>query len=300
MREEARQRAAEEQCKEEERKRENAQGVQVSGNEMTLVLAAGVALEFVRIPAGEFLMGSADAEKEAYADEKPQHRVRLEEYWMGKTPVTVAQFAAFVDASNYRTTAEEKGSGWAWNGSEFLETPLADWQHPRGVKSSAAGKETHPVTQVSWEDARAFCEWVSQKTGRKVRLPSEAEWEKAARGLDGRIYPWGNQSPDAQRCNFNMNVTDTTPVGKYSPLGDSPYGCVDMAGNVWEWTNSLWKGYPYQAGDGREDLKAGGSRVGRGGSFNYNRRRMRSADHSNRNPGNRNFLVGFRVCVSSI
>jgi serine/threonine-protein kinase len=88
---------------------------------------------------------------------------------------------------------------------------------------------------VNWYDASAFCEWASKVSGLKVRLPSEAEWEKAARGTDGRIYPWGDQVPDKQRSNYNDNLGDTTPVGKYSPAGDSPYGCVDLAGNVWEW-----------------------------------------------------------------
>ena len=97
------------------------------------------------------------------------------------------------------------------------------------------GKDHHPVVNVSWEDARSFCQWANQVTGQALCLPTEAEWEKAARGTDGQIYPWGNQPPEDKLCNFGMNILDTTSVGSYSPQGDSPYGCADMAGNVWEW-----------------------------------------------------------------
>jgi serine/threonine-protein kinase len=189
-------------------------------------------------------------------------------------------------------------------------------QHPRGPKSNVARKANHPVTHISWDDARAFCEWASKVTSRTVRLPTEAEWEKAARGTDGRIYPWGNDAPNDKRCNFNLNVKDTTPVGQYSPQspqdspqGDSPYGCADMAGNVWEWTSSLWGTnwqtpdfkYPYRADDERENLDADGLRVLRGGSFYYNRRFVRCAyrDRDDRHALSEN--DGFRIfCAPSL
>jgi formylglycine-generating enzyme required for sulfatase activity len=124
------------------------------------------------------------------------------------------------------------------------------------------------VVKVSWHDAVAFCDWLSRETKRPFRLPTEAEWEKAARGTDGRIYPWGDDPPDENLCNFNNNVGDATPIGRYSPQGDSPYRCADMAGNVWEWCHSLFiRPYPYQAGDGREVQEKAGIRVLRGGSF---------------------------------
>ncbi len=126
-----------------------------------------------------------------------------------------------------------------------------------------AAKSDHPVTQVSWDDAVAYCEWLSRTTGRSYRLPTRAEWEKAARGSDGRSYPWGNWPPNNQLCNFDHNVDDTTPVGRY-PNGVSPYGCWDMAGNVWEWTGDkdsdgwYWvKGGSWYS-DAR-DVKASGS-----------------------------------------
>lgn len=96
------------------------------------------------------------------------------------------------------------------------------------------------MTLVSWHDANAYCAWLSHTTGRTYHLPTEQQWEKAARGTDGREYPWGNEPPTDKLCNFNMNVGDTTPVGSYSPQGDSPYGVADMAGNVWEWCEGLY------------------------------------------------------------
>lgn len=160
-----------------------------------LAIGHGVVMELVRVPAGLFLMGSAPSDKQAHDGEKPQHTVTLGEYCIGKFPVTQAQWAAFVKATGYASSAK-----------------------------LSPGKERHPVTHVTWQDAMTFAGWASQVSGRTVRLPTEAEWEKAARGADGRVYPWGNEAPDAVRCNFHDNVKDTTPVGTYSPLGDSPYG----------------------------------------------------------------------------
>ena len=282
------------------------QAEELRRKELALELAPGVTLELVRVPAGEFLMGSDKAiDPQAYDAELPQHRLTLPEILIGKYPVTVAQFAVFVKATGYKTTAEQRGSGWNWTGSVWKDIKGADWAHPRGPGSDVQAKTSHPVTLVSWDDAVAFARWASQVTGRPVRLPSEAEWEKAARGGDGRLYPWGNEPPDDRRCNFNMNVEDTTPVGKYSPLGDSPYDCADMAGNVWEWTGSLWGKdvktpdfkYPYDPRAGREDLAAGAdvARVLRGGSFDDDTQDVRCAYRDRHNPELRNDHAGFRV-----
>ena len=190
---------------------------------LLLTLAGNVTLELLHIPAGEFLMGSDKAkDKDALDRELPQHKIYLPDYHLGKTPITVAQFTAFVNASKYKTTAEKEGSVWGWDGSAWKEIKGANWQKPRGENSNVTQKMNHPVTCVSWDDAIAFCEWASKATKQQVRLPSEAEWEKGARGTDGRIYPWGDDAPDDTRCNFNMNVKDTTSVGQYSPRGDSP------------------------------------------------------------------------------
>jgi len=232
-------------------------------------------IELIRIPAGPFLYGSADSDEMARSDEKPQRTVDLPEYWIGRTPVTNDQFARFVRATGHKTAAERKGYGRGWTGSKWEDIKGASWLHPRGPESSSAGRGNHPVVQVSWEDAKAFCDWAG------LALPTEAQWEKAARGTDGRIWPWGNEPPTADRCNFNMNVGDTTPVGQYSPKGDSPYGCWDMAGNVWEWLGSWYK--------------EGSTRALRGGSWFLNDQSTRAAYRLNNYPDDWYGLVGFRV-----
>jgi formylglycine-generating enzyme required for sulfatase activity len=199
--------------------------------------------EMILIPAGEFLMGS-DPHKDRYAEdnEQPQQTLYLPGYYLAKAPVTNAQYAAFVQATGHQQP-----------------------KHWEGGKPPRA-KEDHPVVYVSWYDAVAYCNWLAEVTGKPYRLPSEAEWEKGARGSDGRVYPWGNRW-GKKRCNSEEGSKgDTTPVGAY-PEGASPCGLLDMAGNVWEWTRSITKEYPYDPEDGREDLEAAGSRVLRGGAF---------------------------------
>jgi formylglycine-generating enzyme required for sulfatase activity len=174
----------------------------------------------VRVAAGEFLYGEQG------------QRINLPEFWIDQTPVTNAEFDRFVQNSGYKTTAERSGSGCANTGVKWEDIQGADWRHPGGPQTDIRDKADHPVVQVSWEDAAAYARWAGK------RLPTEQEWEKAARGTDGGMYPWGNQEPTGERCNFDQHENGTTPVGKYSPQGDSPYGCVDTAGNVWEWTAS--------------------------------------------------------------
>ena len=249
--------------------------VKVDGDEMTFTLAPGVELTLVRVPAGTFLMGSSEDDRGAHSAEKPQHKVHLDEYWIGKYPVTNSQYKTFVDATGHKEPSHFE------NG----EIPK--------------GKADHPVVNVSWHDARAFCKWASQVTGAEIRLSNEAEWEKAARGTDGRKYPWGDQKPDVGLCNFNDNIGDTTRGGRYSPGGDSPYGCADMAGNVWEWMSSLYKDYPYRAGDGRENTVAGDdvNRVLRGGSWDDGGDDVRVADRFRYHADFADFSFGFR-CAS--
>ena len=135
------------------------------------------------------------------------------------------------------------------------------------------------MLSITWHDATAFCEWAG------LALPTEKQWEKAARGTDGRTWPWGNEEPTAERCNFNKNIGRTTPVGQYSPRGDSPYGCADMAGNVWEWTASWY--------DSSEQL-----RVLRGGSWFTDAQRCRCALRYRFDPLNGLGSGGCRVLVA--
>ena len=237
-------------------------------------------IEWIKIPAGKFTMGSND-----YVNEKPPHNVYLDEYLIAKTPTTSAQFRKFIEAGGYENKAFWSEQGWEW----CLEEKRT---HPYLWNDKKWSAPTQPVIGVSWYEAEAFSTWAN------CRLPSEAEWEKAARGTDGRKYPWGNEKPNKNLANFSDNVGKTTPVGKYSPAGDSPYGCVDMAGNVWEWTSSLYKNYPYDATDGREDLSNAGSRVLRGGSWLYLEVDARASNRLRYLPDLSNDYVGFR-CLRS-
>ena len=243
-------------------------------------------LEMILIPAGKFLMGSdPDKDSGAYGDEQPQHSLDLPDYYLAETPVTNAQYAGFVESTGHKAP------------EHF--TP----KNRRPPK----GKENHPVVNVSWHDAIAYCKWLSDVTGKNYRLPSEAEWEKGARGTDGRIYPWGDE-PDRKKANYaETGVTDTAEVGCF-PEGASPYGLLGMAGNVWEWTRSLWGDdvderefkYPYDPEDGREDLEARDDvrRVLRGGSFSTYERSMRCANRNRNNSVDRDWVIGFRAALS--
>jgi formylglycine-generating enzyme required for sulfatase activity len=230
--------------------------------------------EMILIPAGDFLMGSDLAKDDWSMDvEQPQHTLRLPGYYIARTPITNAQYAAFVEATGHRSP----------------------WYRKRNEPPQAI--QDHPVVNVSWHDALAYCGWLTELTGKPYRLPSEAEWEKAARGTRGRIYPWGDEW-DPRRCNSEENdIDDTTPVGAY-PSGASPYGLLDMAGNVWEWTRSLRRRYPYDPKDGREDLGARGRRVRRvmrGGAFNDQAWVVRCTYRLWFAPDARGRIIGFRV-----
>jgi len=216
----------------------------------------------VLVPAGPFLMGS-DADD---PDEAPQHQVDLPAFEIDLFEVTNAQFAAFVEVTGYQTDAE-KGGEAGWHG--FY----------------AEGKDNHPVVKVSWNDAVAYCQWLGK------RLPTEAEWEKAARGTDGRVYPWGNEW-DASRLNsYQSGYRGTTPVGSFAG-GVSPYGVFDMAGNVWEWTADWYLPYP---GSSYQDPYFGEkNRVTRGGGWFEEPPQVRTSNRNCTTPTAANDDLGFR------
>ncbi len=243
--------------------------------------------ELIYIPNGEFLMGSDDPRlKDAC---HPQHTVALGPYCIARSPVTNAHYQRFIDNSpDYRVPHNPMRFAQRYNWDREART------YPRGL-------EDHPVVLVTWQDARVYCRWLTQVTGYQCRLPSEAEWEKAARwdadAARALRYPWGDEF-DEDRCNVDAHGElriESSPAGRYSPDGDSPYGLVDMAGNVWEWTGSLYQPYPYGFGDGREDANVNGDRALRGGAYDEGPLLARSAWRNSVRPDIRLANVGFRV-----
>ncbi len=247
--------------------------------EVSVLLRVNFSLEpeMVHIPAGEFLRGSKERDRVALASEKPQRRIYLAEYWIGRYPVTNAQYAVFVEATGRR--------------------PPGHW--PGG--NPPEGKENHPVVNVSWWDAVAYCRWLMEVTDKPYRLPTEAQWEKAARGADGRGYPWGNRW-DNKKCNSRQaDKRDTTPVDAYSPIGDSPYGCVDMAGNVLEWVADWYTADYYSQSTISHNPygpASGAVRVLRGGSWYSGARKVRCANRFNGNPKLTFPEAGFRCSLA--
>jgi formylglycine-generating enzyme required for sulfatase activity len=225
----------------------------------------------VYVPPGEFIMGSDDIEAKVTIEggraypEIPVNTVYLDGYWIDKYEVTNEQYALCVEAG-------------------VCQPPYLSSSETRPKYYGNPEYSNYPVIWVSWYMARTYCEWAGR------RLPTEAEWEKASRGTDGRKYPWGNEPVSGERANFcdincprtianslfDDGYADTSPVGNY-PAGASPYGAMDMSGNVWEWTGTLIRDYPYDANDGREDLETYGERVWRGGPWSNGYWWMRSA-----------------------
>jgi len=211
--------------------------------------------ELIRIPAGEFLMGS-DAHRD---NERPQKSIHLDEYFIAKYPVTNAQYRKFIEE-------KERDEPGFWGDKRF-------------------NQPNQPVVGVTWFDAVAYCKWAG------LRLPTEAQWEKAARGTDGRDWPWGETKPTEKHCNFNKNVGHTTDVGSY-PDGASPYGCLDMAGNVWEWCSTKWRGsYSEPADDAPE---GDDPRVLRGGAWYRDADGVRCSSRVRGHPDDRYYHIGFR------
>ena len=284
----------------------------------------GTAPPLVAIPAGRFTMGTDDPRGYAADGEGPAHEVELAAYRIGVHAVTNAEFAAFVDGTGHRTTAEELGSSFVFVGllpagfpptravaaaPWWREVPGATWRHPEGVRSTADGREEHPVVHVSWYDAVAYCRWAG------VRLPTEAEWERAARGgRAGHHFPWGDEREPGGEHRMNVfqgsfphrdtgadGWVGTCPVGTFAA---NDLGLHETTGNVWEWCAdwfdpAYYRGSPAVSPTGPP---TGTSRVVRGGSYLCHdsycwryRVDSRSANTPDSSAGN----VGFRVAADS-
>ena len=225
---------------------------------------------WVTLDSGTFTMGSEHGNRE-----KPPHRVSLSPYRISRYPLTDRQYRRFV-----METGEEPPSHWT------------EGKVPEG-------RESHPVVYVSWSDAEAYCTWLTKKVGEGVvSLPTEAQWEFAARGAEGREYPWGAEEPDEDRANFGPTAGGTSSVDAY-PGGATPTGIYDLAGNAWEWCRDCYGPY---SGDSITDPvgpNEGGSRVLRGGSFDVGPRALRAAHRIGFHPGGRYDSFGFRVVWSA-
>ena len=234
--------------------------------------------EMADIKGGPFLMGSDTGPE----DERPAHTVAVRTFSIDRRPVTNGQFAQFLNAVGPVSPKGEK----------LFDFDDGDARiHKKGDRWSAdSGFANHPVVEVSWFGARNYCLWAGK------RLPTEAEWEKAARGTDGRKYPWGNEAPDRTRAQFNVGWRETAPVGSF-PNGASPYGVLDLAGNAWEWVSSAYLPYPYREGDGRESLNPQSVRGTRGGGQDSPDDQLTATYRGgglSRNPRSGHHNIGFR------
>ncbi len=234
--------------------------------------------DMVMISAGPFTMGSSDGPD----DERPAHEVTLRAFSIDRFPVTNAQYAEFLNAVAASPSAP----------SRLYDFDDADARiHRRGDRWAAdGGYENHPLVEAPWAGALAYC------TRARKRLPTEAEWEKAARGTDTRRFPWGSEIPERRRAQYGAGWNETAPVDAF-PAGASPYGVRDMAGNAWEWVSSAYRPYPYQADDGREDLKPGSVRGTRGGGHDSREHEITTTQRGrtlSRNPASGHHNIGFR------
>ena len=235
------------------------------------------------VSAGDFVMGSNNGPD----DEKPKHRVFVKSFLIDVLPVSNADFAKFLNARGLKNHL----------GESFYDDDDRDarihqqnslWQADRGYA-------THPVNEVSWVGARDYCAWLNK------RLPTEAEWEKAARGTDARKYPWGNSKPDQTRALYGAAYNSSAPVDAF-PEGASPYGVLDLSGNQWEWVASAYRPYPYSADDGRENQTPGPIRSTRGGGHDSSEDELTTTQRGrnlSRNPKAGHHNIGFRCASSS-
>ena len=309
-------------------------GAAATARELTLDLGDKVTLKLVQIPAGKFLMGSSDKEKKAAVKEavaagihqkdatdafkdEVQHEVTISKpFYMGVTHVTVDQFAAFVKDSGYKTEAEKAGRsvgiGIKDGKFDIKKVEGCSWRNP-GFDQ----KSDHPVVQVSWNDAQAFCDWLSKKSGKAVTLPTEAQWEYACRAGTKTAYPWGDNPDDGKGwANVaDQNLKKKIPNQKYwaffswndgyvftSPVGSfkaNAFGLYDMNGNAWQWCQDYYGKYEKGTVTDSMGSETGSYRVQRGGSWATYPSRCHSAKRGWHDPSYQGVYDGFRVAVSA-
>ena len=241
----------------------------------------------VCVEAGKFTRGSMENE-----NEQPIRQIYLDEYMIGKYPVTNEKFKAFMSDDGYKEQEYWTPEGWEWLKKENVTEPR--YWHDRKWNGA-----NFPVVGVSWYEASAYAEWLSQKTGDKYALPTEAQWEKAARGSKGLVYPWGNKF-DKNLCNSDeCGLNRTNPVGIF-PTGTSPYGCYDMVGNVWEWCCDWYEENYYKKSPAKNPTgpSSGSHRVIKGGSWLFNAWHSRAASRNYVYPAFRDLHLGFRIVRS--
>jgi formylglycine-generating enzyme required for sulfatase activity len=248
-------------------------------------------IEFIWIPKGSFMMGSPASEANRDKDEK-QHRVNLTQgYWLGETEVTKGQFKQFVRATAYKTTAEKEGSCWIYDG---------EWQNKSGYSWKKLGfsqSDDHPVVCVSWHDAKAYIKWLNRQGQGRFSLPTEAQWEYAARAGTTTAYSVGNDASQLGKYAWYSKNSGkkTQAVASKKP---NPWGLYDMHGNVWEWTADWYdETYPSETTTDPTGSRSGSDRVLRGGSWYNYAQYLRSANRYGSSLGYRNYYIGFRLLL---
>jgi formylglycine-generating enzyme required for sulfatase activity len=260
-------------------------------------------MTMIYVPAGSFTMGSDESE----LNQRPAHEISLDAFWIDRTEVTNTQFMEFVAVTGYETTAEKLGFSNVTVPSTWVSTDGADWQHPQGPGSDLEDLEGHPVFHISWVDADAYCSWVG------ARLPTEAEWEYAARGPESLKYPWGDDF-DGEKANWcdascrmrwadgvaNDGYSFVAPAGNY-PAGASWVGALDMAGNLWEWVKDWYESdyYAEAPEHNPQGPESGELKLLRGGGFDNQANQLRGAYRlGGDSPENSYDGYGFRCVVT--
>ena len=294
-------------------------------------------IEWVKIPEGEFLMGSSDEDKDAYSDEKEQHSLYLPEFWISRYPVTNAQFGPFIRAKGYENPEWWTDEGWNWRIGKnsdlsgikdkkirniyepVLKRQLQEQRNqPYWYEDALWNGNNRPVVGITWFEAFAYIQWLTTlvnehqlfnnfcKGNLKILLPSEAEWEKAFRGNDGKIFPWANNWKKDAANTREIQLSTTSIVGMFPKGKSKPLGLLDGTGNVWEWTRTIWGSdpkepkfaYKYQTDDGREDMNSWEFRILRGGAWGSRQGNVRCTSRNRNLPDFSNYDIGFRMILS--